>query len=636
MRIKDLFLLLLLFSSLLVNAQQKEIDSLENYYHYSQDAKRMEICLELSALYRNIDPSKGLEFAKEGITLARHFKDLKTEAAILNEMGVLYRKLGELDKAMLYHKDALVIFKSTNDIMGQAYCFSNIASVNIDMGYYEMALEYANRSLELKKKLGDENQIAYSLRIIASIYHESGRYSEALPYYNQAMDYYERLNNKTEKANVMLNKAIASSSLHDDFTPEIVDSLFSQAQIIYERVGSKYGVAAVHFHRADWEVRVENYTAAEQYYLKVLEITKEIDAKVLYLKALEKISEFYEIIGRNQTAYDYLSEYVRLQKELFSESKAKEVASIESRILLREQEQEIDVLEAQQKTRNVIIVMIFVLLIAIVLFLLFFNQRYKEIKRLNNKLNDEVTHRRKSEEKLKESEEQLKVLIEDKNRFLSIISHDLRSPFSGMYGLIYLMEEQHDELSDEKIKEIIDRLSKSSSQINELLEDLLSWANLSSGNIVFKPEIFNATKLINEVVDINTYRLQTKDISCRYDSSTQFIRADYFMVKTVFMNLLTNAIKFSDSNSQIEIEREIIDDRIVFSIIDHGIGMNEDTLKKIQQPGKHVSKSGTMGEKGSGVGLLLVYDLLKKHGSQPEFSSSPGEGTTVKFSLPVK
>jgi signal transduction histidine kinase len=108
------------------------------------------------------------------------------------------------------------------------------------------------------------------------------------------------------------------------------------------------------------------------------------------------------------------------------------------------------------------------------------------------------------------------------------------------------------------------------------------------------------------------------------------------MIKTVFMNLITNAIKFSDLNSRIEIEREIREDRIVFSVIDHGTGMDEDTLKKIQQPGKHVSKSGTLGEKGSGVGLLLVYDLLKKHGSQPEFSSTPGEGTTVKFSLPVK
>lgn len=630
---KILLIISIIVATINVLGQQNEIDSLENYYHYSSDEKRMEICLHLANRYRNMDPSRGLEYAYEGLHVSRQLGVQETEGAILNEIGVLFRKLGDLNKAMIYHKDALEVFREIDDQMGIAFCFSNIASVNFAMGYYEMALEYAHRSLDIKREFKDENQIAYTTRIIATIYHESGRYEEAMPYYKEAVKYYLKLENRLEEANVMLNIAILSTSIDNGYNNKQIDSLFIESQKLYELEGSKYGVGAVKFYRADWEYRNGRPTVAEQYYLDALRIADEIDARLLYIKIVNRLGDFYDDIGRDDKAYKYLKEYTHLQEEIFSEKNARDIADMEARILLEEQEAEISGLKENQKTRNIFIVLILVILVLSLILLFGASKRYRESKKLNQRLNNEIMQRKASQELLVESEKELKEHIADKNRFLSILSHDLRSPFSGMYGLIYVLNHQYDDFDDDKKHEILSKLQSSSEHINELLEDILSWASLSSGKVVYKPVEFELKKVIDEVLELNSIRLQSKEISCTVKGNCHSVLADKYMVKTILMNLFSNAMKFSDLQSTIKVSCIDLGADILLSIKDYGIGMDMDLIKMVLIPGKHTSRNGTSGEKGSGIGLLLVHELLEKHGSKLEVESSPGQGTTMSFKL---
>lgn len=629
---------ILLFAALLFVlsgfGQQSKIDSLEVYYHYSVDEKRMDICLQLSNLYRNINPLRGLEYAYEGLSLSRQINEKQIEGRILNEIGVLFRKLGDFKKAIIYHHDALCIFQNLEDQMGIAFCFSNIANVNVAMGNYDMALEYAKRSLVIKEKLKNKYQIAYTDRIIAQIYHESGRFSEAMPYYARALEYYSNLDNWLEKANVMLNIAILFSSLDEDYSSAQVDSLYNRSQELYEMVGSKYGIAAVQYYRANWEFENKRYSVAEHYYLNALECSKNLNAKTLYIKTLNSLSAFYASINEKEKAYDYLRQYNTLQEEVFSEKTARDIADIQARILFHEQEKEISRLQKDKRIKNILIGFVVTVLVLLLIILFAFSRRYSVSKKLNKKLNQEIHNRKISEEKLQLSEKQLKGLLRDKNRFLNILSHDLRSPFGGIYGLLYVLDEQYDELNEPQRKEIIDRLLISSEQLNNLLEDFLSYTSISSGKIILKISEMALSPILSEIIELNDLRLQSKNISSSYYCGAAKIKADYHMLKTVLLNLMSNAIKFSHRGSSIEVHCEEKNDKVLISVQDHGVGMNEDLVKQIRQHGKQISRPGTAGEKGSGIGLLLVCEILEMHGSSLIINSMPGEGTEMSFYLP--
>ncbi|MCK9167295.1 MAG: tetratricopeptide repeat-containing sensor histidine kinase [Bacteroidales bacterium] len=635
-RVRQFLLFLwIIFLSFHGFCQQAQIDSLEKYYYYSRDAKRMEICLQLSSLYRNINPLKGLDYAAEGILLAQTLKTPEIEGALLNETGVLYRKMGEFSKALDYHQEALTVFRDVDDSMGIAYCLSNIAVVNLDMGYYELALDYANRSLKIKEELNDKGQIAYTLRIIASVYHASGRYKEALPFYDKSLQFYQELNNSEEQANVLLNKAVLISSLHDDFNPGAITEVFGRAQQVYEQTGNNYGVAAVLFHRGLWEVSRGNHSVAEKYFLRAEENARQLNARLLRLKILHALNQFYNTIGRNDLAYEYLTQYSSLQEEIFSDQEAKKISEVESRLIMQEQQREIAVLETDRNMRNLFILMIlFLLLVHIALFIAL-AKRYRITKRLNEKLQVEVASRRKSEVMLKASEEKYKMLVEDKTRFLSIVSHDLRSPFAGMLGLISLLDSQYDAFDEEKRRSIIGTVLRSSLQINELLEDLLSWASVTSGNSVFAPEKLNISQIFSELVELNTLRAQAKGMKITYTETPVFAFADRNMIRTIVLNLLSNAIKFSYPDSEIVLQavENVCRQKVTIKVIDFGIGMDQAIVDEVLLCQKNTSRTGTAGEKGTGVGLLLVQELLQKHSSQLVITSSPGNGTELQFEL---
>jgi len=616
--------------------QQVLIDSLEKYYPYTTDEKRLDICVQLSSMYRNIDPGKGIEYAREGVSLSLLLENKESEAVLLNEIGVLFRKMGEFDKALDYHQKALILFTELEDKMGEAYCYANIASVNGDMGYYELALEYALRSLELKVELGDEGQIAYTYRIIASIYHESGRYDEALPYYEKSLEYYQNVGNLTEQANVFLNKAILITSLQNEFKNEDVRNIFIKAQQIYEKSGSNYGVASVYFHRGEWEGRIGNNAVAEQCLLRSLEICEKINARSLKYDVVLELSKFYESLGYINKAYKYLLVSSDLQAILFSEKSAKKISDIESQILVKDQENQISNLKhLHMRERILLIISVFLLLVALFIFAAFL-KRYFQSKKLNLMLKTEVSHRRKSEQMLIASENMLKASIEDKNRFLSIISHDIRSPFSGVYGMISLLHDQYDNFTEEERKNIIYQLSNSSNQINLLLDDLISWSSVNSGKIPYRPQVVDFSKLSCELIKMLGIRANEKNIEIQCPQRPVYVYADAHMLKTILMNLLTNAIKFSFPNGKVLLDA-IKDEKtgsVDVSIIDYGVGMDQITLEQISKPDIQMSKLGTEGEKGSGVGLLLVHELLIKHNSKLKICSYPGKGTEMHFVLP--
>ncbi len=242
-------------------------------------------------------------------------------------------------------------------------------------------------------------------------------------------------------------------------------------------------------------------------------------------------------------------------------------------------------------------------------------------------------------EMLGESETRLKELNASKDKFFSIISHDLRSPFTSIIGFAEVILEDIDTLDKEEIKEFTGSIYKSSKNIQNLLENLLQWSRVQTGRIDFNPINFDLDNLANDVVALYQVNAARKKISLCNDIEDQYqINADKFMIDTVLRNLVSNSIKFTSQGGKIKIVvEEMIDQPILqISVEDTGVGIKDEVLGKLFKIDEHVTTKGTDKEKGTGLGLILCREFIERHGGNIWAESTLGEGSKFKFTIPYK
>jgi PAS domain S-box-containing protein len=249
----------------------------------------------------------------------------------------------------------------------------------------------------------------------------------------------------------------------------------------------------------------------------------------------------------------------------------------------------------------------------------------------------DITKRKEAELKIQTQIQELKKLNEDKNRFMSIMAHDLKSPFNSILGLLRLLSENLHRYDTEKIQKLINTVRYSSENFYQLLESLLLWARAQSGKMTFEPQMVNFSTICNEVVDEIKLNAEAKRITIRLlQGIEQEVFADKEMLKTILRNLVSNAVKFTNNSGEIEIGLKNDINYISIEVSDNGTGMSPQqvaTLFDIVSPHK---QKGTAGETGTGLGLLLCRELVEKHGGKIKVESKPQEGSRFIFTLPVK
>ncbi|AFH48202.1 Signal transduction histidine kinase [Ignavibacterium album JCM 16511] len=249
----------------------------------------------------------------------------------------------------------------------------------------------------------------------------------------------------------------------------------------------------------------------------------------------------------------------------------------------------------------------------------------------------DITFRKRAEEELRKSTQNLIKLNETKDRFISIISHDLRTPFSSILGFTDLLEND-DELSDEERKQYIKYIQEASRSMLSLVNSLLDWTRLQTGRIRFEPQKTDITEIINDSISALRGSAIQKQIEIRSNIGNDlFLFIDKSLITQVFNNLISNAIKFTNPNGTVTISASPAENKrfIKFSIKDSGIGIQPEDLPKLFKVDSKFSTEGTAGEKGSGLGLSLVKEIIEKHGGTIWVDSKPGEGSDFQFTLPV-
>jgi PAS domain S-box-containing protein len=224
-----------------------------------------------------------------------------------------------------------------------------------------------------------------------------------------------------------------------------------------------------------------------------------------------------------------------------------------------------------------------------------------------------------------------------KNKFFSIIAHDLKNPFHSILGFTDLLIKNYDEFDDGRKQEFLSLINESSQFANNLLDNLLYWSRTQTDRIKYSPIRFDLHSLVNEIQQMMHGNAEKKQLALlNLVPEATYVYADRNMIHTVLRNLVSNAIKFTPAEGTISVGAEPEGDLTHVNVKDNGVGILPDKQDKLFVFGAFHSTPGTAGEPGTGLGLVICYEFIRKHGGELRFTSESGKGTTFTFGLPAR
>ncbi|MFZ4571944.1 MAG: CHASE domain-containing sensor histidine kinase, partial [Bacteroidales bacterium] len=249
----------------------------------------------------------------------------------------------------------------------------------------------------------------------------------------------------------------------------------------------------------------------------------------------------------------------------------------------------------------------------------------------------DINSRKQAEAEIKRKNEELVILNAEKDKFFSIISHDLRSPFNAFLGLTHMMVEDLPSMQLEEIQKIALTMQNSATNLFRFLENLLDWSRAEQGLIPFNPETEHLLPIVNESLKMSLEPAKTKGIEINLEIPEDLeVFADVNLLQTVIRNLVSNAVKFTHKGGRVSVlAKASVNNSVELSVRDTGIGMSPEILNDLFRLDVQTSRRGTDGEPSTGLGLILCKDFIEKHGGKIVAESEEGKGSTFHFSLPA-
>ncbi len=268
-----------------------------------------------------------------------------------------------------------------------------------------------------------------------------------------------------------------------------------------------------------------------------------------------------------------------------------------------------------------------VLILSLLIYSIYISRFRKKHNKLLTEKNKIISDRNKS----------LTSLNATKDKFLSIVAHDLKNPFNAVLGFTDLLIDRYDELEDSMRQEYIEIVHKSALHGSLLLDTLLTWSRSQMGVMEYNPIIINASQLIEEEMEVLEEKAYAKGISLELNEiNASLVYADSDMIRTVVRNLGNNSIKFTEERGRIIFSVKAEEGKAIISVEDNGVGIRPEDKIKLFNLDSNYSRPGTSNEKGTGLGLILCKDFVEKNGGEIGVESKEGVGSKFWFTLPLR
>lgn len=551
----------------------------------------------------------------------------------LNNIALLYLRVDRYDKALKYNLRLLDKYEGNEP--KQALVLNRIGTIHYYMRSYKDAIEKFNNALELFKDIDDKNSIAQTYTSLGNVYYDIDEFNKALEYYEKALVISEKI--KSKGISILLNNIGLIHKKNGNYL-KALDYIKRSIQT-KETSDNPYNL----FHQ---------YTSIAEIYIN---LSNPKDALV-YLNFAEKeavklneLKNYEQLYSLKYRAYQQLEDY---QSALKNYIKYSEVTDTLMNRELQETTKDIKIKYDSEKkaeenkrlkhinrlqTTYFSVISVLVLIIVVTLY-----SRIKAKQKANNLLEGKNKKIEKQHKQLEETYRELQKketnLVEanaTKDKFFSIIAHDLKNPIHAITLSSETLLHNYRKMTGEDLINLITNIYKSGNHLSNLLENLLHWARSQQGRLEYSP----IKTRINDLIE-NTHRfldvsLKKKEIEFTNTvPSSLWLEIDPNMMQTVFRNLVSNAIKFTKKHGRIEISCNDIGDYYEFSVRDNGIGISDEDKNKLFRIDVHHTTHGTNNEIGTGLGLILCKEFTEKHGGSIKVESIRGSGSNFIFTIP--
>lgn len=582
------------------------------------------------------------EFYLESLEIRKKIGDPFPIGNVLNNIGVLYWNWGRYVKALQYYLEAFEMRENSADSIGTAVTGNNVAILYQKFGDYKKAHQYLTNSLKLATKINYPFGIAYSLENLGSYYFELKDYSKAKEYFLKSFDAYFGMDFLPGIIDIN-NKIGDVYFVHGDY--ETARNYYENAKKNATRLGDRKQIVASLNNLGKVYFNLKNYEVSKDLLFTALKLLKEDRMPASESETYGYLSKVFYQQGDLKNAYLYLDRFKTLSDSLYNSDNARIISDFKEKYESEQKLKENELLKHQMieqdyalRKQNLVILLISVaffltLVFSAITYYFYLNKKKSAAEILRAK--DEVE---KLNKELKESEKNLLEMNNMKDRFFSIIAHDLKNPFHAILAFSEILESDNSELPDQERRKILSSLRASAKDTYHLLENLLLWARTQRDNVKVSLSNIFINELIDQVVNSQNNFLLKKDLKIDFTSVEKIlIFSDKYILETVLRNLISNAIKYSHPSTEIKISSgRSQEDMIFISIIDAGIGMRKETIDGLFRIDINNSTPGTDQEHGTGLGLIICNEFLKLINGTLEVESEPGKGSTFTVKLPVE
>ncbi len=567
---------------------EQDRDSIIKYAHaYIESAIELDRKEYLSWIYSDLASAysqKGL--LKEAV---RNFHLSLETAPSDAQVGVAHGNLGsayqnnnDFSRAKYHYNEAIAIFKKIDDSF-------RMGAVLVSLGYLhylEMELAFSIRTLNEAVTIFQDTSIAYN-------------------------DYYWAY----AAGNLALSEA---RNMEMKVSEERIDTVIQ----ILEKYQDEFAISDYRVQMGIIYFEIKLYDKALSSALEGVRLAEKNDFRKYKRDGYEVLARLHKLNGDYEAALDAYTKFTVNKDSLTNADLIRQLANQRTEFEVGQKQVEVDLLTAEKKTQRVILFATagFALILLVLAAIIY--KYYRNKNRVNKILADQ--------------RDELERLNETKDKFFSIISHDLRGPVASFHGVSRLIKYFVESKATDQLIEIADEMDKSVERLSSLLDNLLNWAMQQQGHVSNVPEKLNLQELADEQVGTLANMAKGKKIEMRSEIEIPIqLWCDKNTTMTILRNLLNNALKFTPEGGSVLIKGAEVDGMGEIRIVDSGVGMPEDKVKKLFQLQDKKSTYGTSGEKGLGLGLQLAHEFIEMNNGSIHVESQEGKGTEFIIRLPL-
>lgn len=584
--------------------------------------------------YQFNDYNKAFDHYSEALDLFSQLSDSANIGEALNSIGLVYYFKGEYNLAAEQFFKALNFLVHTDLTGNAAHVYSNLGMVFTRIGNNRKAIYNYGRAAKLNDEIGDLGSLAVNYNGLGVSYYNLAEYDSSKFHYNKALDLFRQLKSKKREAIALNNIANIYVNVGDSLYLAL--DYYQQAIQVFDELKDTRSMAFVLEGLGSVYRELGNYREAVSKFEESLKLIKQHHFG-FYLRQLNylDLSLTYERMGKTKEAYEAFKLHSQYKDSLLHEERLNQVAELEKKYETQQKEAEIQRLSASRamdqlrikrdeelRTFGIITIMFLLVVIFIV-----------SLAYLNKKRTNELLNQKNS--KIEEQHKELEKLNAAKNKFFSILAHDLKNPFHTVLGFSYLLDKEYERFSDFDKRKYASDIYKSANSIFKLLQNLLDWSHSQTGNLNHDPKEIGLMSIVEGIHYLLKPLADQKQIEMLIEMPDDVrVYADPMMLEIVLRNLMNNAIKFTNEKGRIKTKIREIDEKVEVCVEDNGVGIEPEDFKNLFRIDSKVKRKGTWQEDGSGLGLMISEEFVKKNGGTLWAESQPGKGSRFYFTIP--